>query len=623
MSCLSISQLVSFLPTNNFHNLSSHSFTELENWILSRGLSFRPLPRRITHHQLFSSLDKTVNSLRWREYFFKQGAPPLPPPTKAKPFNTSSASTCKRQSFIEPFITLLSHQLSAAFNSIPPPLTNSFQLDLNRLRRLAKNGNIIFKTADKNLGLVAVDRNWYIAQAKTHLLDPSTFRLAFSGNSSPELRTLFEDNLRTRLTLMLRQFCQRYRFEAERFIPQTFSIPSIYFIPKIHKDPVSTRPIVAGHSWIFQPLAIWLVPHLQQLIDEFLPHVLPSSLSLVRYLHHSPLFKRTNTMFLFSLDIVSLYPSIPIPSAIEAIRFFLNKSKLPQTLKASILAALHIVLGNTFCVFLGDIYEQIRGLAMGNSVAVVVANIFLGYFELPFLTRYKQYLHFFFRYIDDATGLWSGPKATLLEFLSKFSIFCRSVKHTSEVSSTSTVFLDLKLSLSCVGNSLYTVEHEAYQKVLNAYLYVDASSFHPRGTARSFIVGELIRYLRNSSKEVSFLSVRRLFFERLIRRGYDPSFLSSIFSLFIFTDRDRFIFPPTTSTATTHAVGSFKVPYLQGTDFMRIARLFHECHSNSSEITKAILPSPPRVLFLKTSSLASLLCSSRLQELVNNQNPEI
>ncbi|CAM9668756.1 unnamed protein product [Discosporangium mesarthrocarpum] len=33
-------------------------------------------------------------------------------------------------------------------------------------------------------------------------------------------------------------------------------VPYFYIIPKVHKSPVSSRPIAAGHSWWTQPVSL-------------------------------------------------------------------------------------------------------------------------------------------------------------------------------------------------------------------------------------------------------------------------------------------------------------------------------------------------------------------------------
>ncbi|KAJ7755117.1 hypothetical protein B0H16DRAFT_1315870 [Mycena metata] len=67
-----------------------------------------------------------------------------------------------------------------------------------------------------------------------------------------------------------------------------------------------------------------------------------------------------------------------------------------------------------------------------------------------------------------------------------------------------------------------------YQKSLNSYLYIPWKSCH--SSKRAWVKGELIRYVRISSREEDFKRMQVLFTQRLCDRGYPGKWLSKVFS---------------------------------------------------------------------------------------------
>ena len=86
-----------------------------------------------------------------------------------------------------------------------------------------------------------------------------------------------------------------------------------------------------------------------------------------------------------SYDVVALFTSIPISSAIEVVKKKLeedtelqNRTILPVN---NILELLAFCLNNTYFVFKDTFYEQTKGAAMGSPISPIIANIFMEAFE--------------------------------------------------------------------------------------------------------------------------------------------------------------------------------------------------------------------------------------------------
>ena len=82
---------------------------------------------------------------------------------------------------------------------------------------------------------------------------------------------------------------------------------------------------------------------------------------------------------LTSYDVSALFTSIPIPSALDIINNklqddtdFHNRTKMSTH---NIIELLDFCLKNTYFIFQGVFYQQIKGAAMGSPVSPIVANI--------------------------------------------------------------------------------------------------------------------------------------------------------------------------------------------------------------------------------------------------------
>ena len=175
---------------------------------------------------------------------------------------------------------------------------------------------------------------------------------------------------------------------------------------------LKSRPIVAScnspatHrlSTLIEIILKPLVPHLTTFIkdDWHFLRLLPKTLS----------FEDT---ILYNVDIVSLYTSITHELGIEAIDYWIHKSRtlIPERFTSEfLLESLEFLLKNNNFIFDDQLYNQLQGTAMGMVAAPPYACLVLGYLEetklFPtLLPKYfnkeqcKTIKNYFKRYMDD------------------------------------------------------------------------------------------------------------------------------------------------------------------------------------------------------------------------------
>ena len=173
--------------------------------------------------------------------------------------------------------------------------------------------------ADKNLGIVILDTTTYITKGFKHL-SSSAFQL------TANFPTSLKDNLQN---IFISFKTEIYTFSPAlyRYLTTfTNRLPCFYDLPKIHKlsdtiTPHPLRPIISHTDS--------LLSHSAQLIDHLLQ---PLAQSYPDYLHNSTKLINTLSSFhideddiLVSIDIVSLYPSIPQEDCLDIIHKELKK----------------------------------------------------------------------------------------------------------------------------------------------------------------------------------------------------------------------------------------------------------------------------------------------------------
>jgi hypothetical protein len=138
---------------------------------------------------------------------------------------------------------------------------------------------------------------------------------------------------------------------------------------------------------------------------------------------------------------------------------------------------------------------------------------------------------YFKRFIDDIFSIWRS-KADAEFFIREMNNMHPNIKLTFSISPSSCIFLDVQVFKGPQFLHSSRIDISLYQKPIDKYQYIPYCSFHTKFIFRSFINSELNRYLLKCTNPLDFLNLRRLFFQRLINRGYTSKYLLNIFKYF-------------------------------------------------------------------------------------------
>lgn len=372
------------------------------------------------------------------------------------------------------------------------------------------------------MGPAVIDKNWYFHHTMKHLTNTHTYT-----HVGPTCSFSFTPVIHTYVALVKRvvtldETPHQNKSKLEKYLlhkTSEFTVPPFYTVPKVHKTPVSTRPISASHSFFSSPLASWL-NHTLFLIIKQLPTVAHNSFMVLDACRSLCI---SHNHFLVSADIVSMYPNIDIPHALQLFSHHLPQF-LSHTHTSITLEALEFLLRNHYTEFDKQLYHQQCGTAMGVQFAPSYANFYTYFLYLPVYTKYRQYLTLYRTYIDDVFFIWVGDRTTLEQFIIELNSCHPNIQLETNISHQSNIFLDIEFI-----NRSPTLHYKPFRKPHNPHLYIPYTSNHPTSNKKGWIKGELIRLARLSSHIEYFTSARSLFYTFLLSRHYPPSFLKPIF----------------------------------------------------------------------------------------------
>jgi hypothetical protein len=446
---------------------------------------------------------------------------------------------------------------------------NHTSADHQFIQRLMKDPTITIKPADKNLGMAMVDTTWYENELTTMLGDQTTYKhwqekvaKVRRGNTNGVLTTdrfVTTDELKKRIYLTLKEIIEKHKFTIEhQLVPHhhqithflrhkitdhTASFPEIYLLIKVHKTNLCGRPIVPTTRWLTSAASV-LADHLLQEIFKRanINWIVKDTKSLVNELEHisMPAAASTDCCFV-TADIASLYTNIDTARGLLLIDEFMKEQNVPNDMRAFINDLLAFIMRHSYLIYQGRIYHQINGAAMGAAEAPIYANIFVYMLERPIVQQftamnklhiYRRYLDDIFAYLDCTAVSSFTVQMNSLDPKLKFEF----VSHPKEAS-----FLDLLIYKGSRFEECRRFDLRVHQKKLNLYLYIPYLSFHSEAAKKSFIQTELMRYIRNTSNLQEYISLKKIFYQRLRDRGYPCKFLNDIFTNIYYADRKYFL----------------------------------------------------------------------------------
>jgi len=516
-------------PSLPVHNFSSRSFAPVFLAVLGLGLKFVP-KALFSRQELYKEIDRSIDGLKRRldlAFWFGDDMeidPFIPRDTHKRKWHPPHPNLWppdKRDVayLIKQVTDEARRDAKRILRLFPQSYTQRDKRLAEILEALAADDSIIIKPADKNLGIVIMNRADYVKMVMTHLDDVGTY------TKVDNFEALAKDYYK-----QLRDILAKAGHIDDALAKALLQIPVeelhaavFYCLPKIHKwkdrqGICPGRPIASTIGTHSEATSKYLDKKLRQVVNHFQGTVCTSSQQLIlkmedlntAILSGQPL---PTDVICFCADISALYPSIPITFGIRRVRQMCERTGLFSAAELDFLMnLLSWVLNTNVVEFGGAHFLQTKGTAMGTPVAVVYSIIVLCSME----EEITKEMTFYTRFIDDIFALCTTSQAET--FIDAFNLICPDIQLDADsiTLSKSGVFLDMNLFI----RDNKTIGYSIFQKVLNIYQYIPPFSAHSPHVFNAFILNELKRYRLMCSEDSDYKTQVSRFYERLLQRGY-------------------------------------------------------------------------------------------------------
>ena len=224
--------------------------------------------------------------------------------------------------------------------------------------------------------------------------------------------------------------------------------------------------------------------------------------------------------FMFTMDIVALYPSIPREKTKEAMRENLELRTTKKIPTDDLIELGEMVLRSNEFTFEGERYRQKEGTAIGSKMGKNYACTYMGKWEEEVQEKFEKdggtRPKMWFPFVDDIWGVWRGSKEDFEKFVEVCNGHEERIKVTIDVCEHEAIFLDVKVTKTEEGQ----IKSELYVKPTDRTRYLHKDSDHPKHVKEGIAKGQFRRLRRICSKDEDYWRYGRQIEEKLTSRGY-------------------------------------------------------------------------------------------------------
>jgi len=424
-------------------------------------------------------------------------------------FHTKSTWTPPKASIrVEKALDKVERSLLSQASLLP---SRSYHLnpETSSLCRYLREKKYLVKITDKNLGLAVVSSDWYLEQCRLHLSQAQAYEF-IAHVPYDDLNDQFNSLLKIEMPSQIRKYLQA----------STSALPRFHVIPKVHKSPWASRPIVPSHSWVTSRASEVLDYFLQKECKQ-VPFVLGSTKDFISQVRKISVGEGC---ILVTGDVKAMYTAIPLAGAKVTTDIALQSTDREGVPYPTLVQMMNFVLDTNYFLYQGMIYKQKNGIAMGTACAPAIANLYAAHYEKSELPSWKSKgVLFYGRYIDDIFMIFQGSTQDLQLLLPTITI--PGLEINWDYSANSMPFLDTEISIR--DGQLHST---LFRKRLNRYMYIPFSSGHPMSVKKAFVKAERTRMNMICSSPEDLHECEEVFRLNLLRRGYPSGLLQRWFS---------------------------------------------------------------------------------------------
>lgn len=352
------------------------------------------------------------------------------------------------------------------------------QIHRNTVKFIKRNTHIIVVQADKGNATVIMNTEEYHNKIAELLSDTNTYR-RIGRDPTNKLQT--QNN---KLITELEKLKVIDKASKYRLMTYNTSAPKLYALPKIHKNDVPLRPVVASIDTPSSRVSKMVADILKNTVEDD-KYNMKNSFAFKDMVSK----KRINiTEKMVSFDIVSLFTNIPVDLALSILNEnwdrIAEKTDIPKDLFFKLL---------NFCLYEanyfqynGRYYKQIFGMPMGNTLSTIIADIVTQRLLDTALGKLEYTPTILTKYVDDIFAII--PSTAVRTTLGVLNAFHPRIQFTVEEEKNGQLaYLDVLV----IRTDEQVLETNWHRKCIRSDRMLNFYTHHPMtqklNTARNFV----------------------------------------------------------------------------------------------------------------------------------------
>ncbi|CAF1948564.1 unnamed protein product, partial [Rotaria magnacalcarata] len=371
---------------------------------------------------------------------------------------------------------------------------------LGSIRRIIINMNIIIRVTDKGNNFYIGSANEFEKKAQIFFFDTN----AFVELSSNPFNEIFDKVVQLLGALHQKGLIRKWQYEQMMPDRTKCELAHLYFNPKTHKDGIPVRPIESTIYAATTKISKFLDKILRPIFDDKCKDTtIIDGASLITELskYNKKGLLKSTTLFC-TFDIRNLYTMLPQEEALDTLMIFLH------------------VHDNVFAYGKKN-YKQTTGGAMGSSLTLTLANIFMSAWQKKIVEEQTKTGEFYGRYIDDIFMTWNRSEEELRKLLDDANTWHPNIKLDYKLG-YNLPFIDVQLT-----NNNGILLTSVYHKPAAEPCITPFTSDHPRHVFANTIKNFLERATRYSSTFEAFNYERRNIKLMLLYNDYPSTFIEN------------------------------------------------------------------------------------------------
>ena len=205
----------------------------------------------------------------------------------------------------------------------------------------------------------------------------------------------------------------------------------MYGLPKIHKTNCPKRPICSAIGTSTYQLSNFVAKIIKPAACNVHDTDLNDTFQFIQQINGTDI----SEMFMVSFDVQSLFTNIPLDETIDICmdRLYRSDHAVQPDIPEKVLKhLLKLCVKDNVFVFQGCVYYQVDGVAMGNALGPILANIFMANLEETKIIGSPHCPTYYRRYVDDTFCLFKD-RDTANKFFDHINTLHPSIKFDLEI----------------------------------------------------------------------------------------------------------------------------------------------------------------------------------------------